>query len=29
MDWLDAPATATETAGMQRLLTVDPPWHRG
>jgi uncharacterized protein (DUF1778 family) len=29
MDWLDAPATATETAGMERLLTAEPPWHRG
>jgi uncharacterized protein (DUF1778 family) len=29
MDWLDAPATAAESAGMGRLLTVEPPWRRG
>ena len=28
MDWLDAPATEAETAGMQRLLRSKTPWRR-
>ncbi len=26
MDWMDAPATRSETAGMQRLLQAKTPW---
>ncbi len=26
MDWMDAPATGAETAGMQRLLQAKTPW---
>lgn len=26
MDWIDRPATATESAGMKRLLKAKAPW---
>jgi uncharacterized protein (DUF1778 family) len=26
LDWLDAPATPEQTAGMKRLLATRPPW---
>jgi uncharacterized protein (DUF1778 family) len=26
LDWLDAPATPEQTAGMKRLLATKPPW---
>jgi uncharacterized protein (DUF1778 family) len=26
MDWMDAPATSTETAGMKRLAQAKTPW---
>jgi uncharacterized protein (DUF1778 family) len=26
MDWMDAPATATESGGMQRILRAKAPW---
>ena len=26
MDWMDAPATHAETAGMKRILQVKTPW---
>lgn len=29
MDWMDAPATAAERAGMKRLLRAKAPWRRG
>ena len=28
MDWMDAAATRTETAGMKRILQAKAPWHR-
>jgi uncharacterized protein (DUF1778 family) len=28
MDWIDSPASSTETAGMQRLLQAKAPWNR-
>ncbi len=28
LDWLDAPATPEQTAGMKRLLATKPPWSR-
>jgi uncharacterized protein (DUF1778 family) len=28
LDWIDAPATAEESAGMKRLLTTKAPWSR-
>lgn len=28
MDWLDAPATSSEVAGMKRLLEAKAPWER-
>lgn len=27
MDWMDAPATRSETAGMKRILNSEAPWH--
>lgn len=27
MDWVDAPATRSETAGMKRILQAEAPWH--
>jgi uncharacterized protein (DUF1778 family) len=29
LDWLDAPATAEQAAGMKRLLASKAPWSRG
>lgn len=29
MDWLDAPATESEAAGMKRLRQAKNPWQRG
>ena len=29
MDWMDAAATSSETAGMQRVLNAKAPWRRG
>lgn len=29
LEWMDSPATATETAGMKRLREAKSPWHRG
>ncbi|MHB1305085.1 MAG: type II toxin-antitoxin system TacA family antitoxin [Acidiphilium sp.] len=28
MDWMDAPSTRSETAGMKRLLQAEAPWRR-
>ena len=28
MDWLDSPASASETEGMNRILHAKAPWHR-
>ncbi len=28
MDWMDAPATQSEAAGMKRLLQAKTPWQR-
>lgn len=28
MDWMDAPATRSEAAGMKRILQVKAPWQR-
>ena len=28
MDWMDTPASPTETAGMKRLLQAKAPWRR-
>jgi uncharacterized protein (DUF1778 family) len=29
MDWMDAPATGDEAAGMRRLVHASTPWRRG
>lgn len=29
MEWMDSPATASETAGMKRLRQATSRWHRG
>lgn len=29
MDWMDRPPTASEAAGMKRLLEAKAPWRRG